>query len=99
MVRNQHGYRSPQASRSEVARGRARPPADHHAAPRGQEEAVRLILYAGEPHGVPIVSHGPFVGDSKADIRRLYSTVPHDALSTVCTEFISIWHHRGTCPS
>ncbi len=33
---------------------------------------ARVVLYAGQPHGVPIVSHGPFIGDTQADILRLY---------------------------
>jgi redox-sensitive bicupin YhaK (pirin superfamily) len=33
---------------------------------------ARLILYAGQPQGDAIVSHGPFIGDSKDDIVRLY---------------------------
>lgn len=37
------------------------------------EDAARFVLYAGQPQGDPIVSHGPFIGDSKADIVRLYS--------------------------
>jgi redox-sensitive bicupin YhaK (pirin superfamily) len=32
---------------------------------------ARVILYAGERQGVPIVMHGPFVGESREDIRRL----------------------------
>ena len=36
------------------------------------EEGARLVFYAGEPQSDPIVSHGPFIGDSKADIIRLY---------------------------
>jgi quercetin 2,3-dioxygenase len=32
---------------------------------------ARLLLYAGERQGVPIVLHGPFVGESRADIVRL----------------------------
>ena len=32
---------------------------------------ARLVLYAGERQGVPIVMHGPFVGESRDDIRRL----------------------------
>ena len=32
---------------------------------------ARLLLYAGEPQGEPIVSQGPFIGDSQEDIRRL----------------------------
>lgn len=35
------------------------------------ENGTRLILYAGERQGVPIVIHGPFVGESRADIMRL----------------------------
>jgi len=35
-------------------------------------EGARLILYAGQPQGDAIVSHGPFIGDSKDDIVRLY---------------------------
>ena len=37
-------------------------------------EGARLVLYAGQPQGDPIVSHGPFIGDSKDDIVRLYNT-------------------------
>lgn len=37
------------------------------------EEGARLVLYAGQPQGDPIVSHGPFIGDSREDIARLYS--------------------------
>jgi redox-sensitive bicupin YhaK (pirin superfamily) len=35
------------------------------------ENAARVMLYAGERQGVPIVMHGPFVGESRDDIRRL----------------------------
>jgi redox-sensitive bicupin YhaK (pirin superfamily) len=37
------------------------------------EEGARLVFYAGQPQGDPIVSYGPFVGDSKQDIVRLYT--------------------------
>ena len=37
------------------------------------ESGARLILYAGQPQGDPIVSYGPFVGDSKQDIARLFA--------------------------
>jgi redox-sensitive bicupin YhaK (pirin superfamily) len=37
------------------------------------EEGARLVLYAGQPQGDAIVSHGPFIGDSKDDIVRLYT--------------------------
>ena len=31
---------------------------------------VHLVLYAGEPQGVPLVLHGPFVGGTRADLMR-----------------------------
>jgi len=37
------------------------------------DPGARLILYAGQPQGDPIVSHGPFIGDSKQDIARLFA--------------------------
>ena len=37
------------------------------------EEGARLVLYAGQPQGDPIVSYGPFIGDSKEDIVRLHA--------------------------
>jgi quercetin 2,3-dioxygenase len=36
------------------------------------EAGARFVLYAGQPQGDPIVSHGPFIGDTADDIRRLY---------------------------
>ncbi|OQP58881.1 pirin family protein [Niastella populi] len=36
------------------------------------ETGARFILYAGQPQGDPIVSHGPFIGSTTDDIRRLY---------------------------
>lgn len=35
------------------------------------ERGARLVLYAGERQGVPIVMHGPFVGETRADLMRL----------------------------
>jgi redox-sensitive bicupin YhaK (pirin superfamily) len=35
------------------------------------DEGARVMLYAGERQGVPLVMHGPFVGESRDDIRRL----------------------------
>jgi redox-sensitive bicupin YhaK (pirin superfamily) len=29
------------------------------------------MLYAGEPTNVPIVMHGPFVGETRADLMRV----------------------------
>jgi redox-sensitive bicupin YhaK (pirin superfamily) len=37
------------------------------------EEGARVVLYTGQPQGDPIVSHGPFIGDSRDDIVRLYA--------------------------
>jgi redox-sensitive bicupin YhaK (pirin superfamily) len=34
---------------------------------------ARLVLYAGEPQGDAIVASGPFIGDTDADIRRLFA--------------------------
>jgi redox-sensitive bicupin YhaK (pirin superfamily) len=38
----------------------------------GADSGARLVLYAGEPTGDPIVTQGPFVGDTKQDITRVY---------------------------
>jgi hypothetical protein len=35
------------------------------------DKGARVLLYAGERQGVPIVQHGPFVGESRNDIVRL----------------------------
>jgi redox-sensitive bicupin YhaK (pirin superfamily) len=35
------------------------------------EGGARLMLYAGERQGIPLVLHGPFVGESRQDIMRL----------------------------
>jgi redox-sensitive bicupin YhaK (pirin superfamily) len=35
------------------------------------EEASRFVLYAGERQNVPIVMHGPFVGETRADLMRV----------------------------
>ena len=37
------------------------------------DEGARLMLYAGEPTNVPIVMHGPFVGETRADLMRVSS--------------------------
>lgn len=37
------------------------------------ESGARVILYAGQPQGDPIVAYGPFIGDSKQDIARLFT--------------------------
>jgi quercetin 2,3-dioxygenase len=38
-----------------------------------EKSGARVILYAGQPQGDPIVSYGPFIGDSKQDIARLFA--------------------------
>jgi redox-sensitive bicupin YhaK (pirin superfamily) len=35
------------------------------------DDGARVMLYAGERQRVPIMMHGPFVGESRADIMRL----------------------------
>ena len=35
------------------------------------EAGARVVLYAGERQDVPIVLHGPFVGESRADLMRI----------------------------
>ncbi len=37
----------------------------------GAEDGARVVLYAGERQNVPIVQHGPFIGESRMDIIRL----------------------------
>jgi len=37
----------------------------------GVEDGARFVLYAGERQHIPIVQHGPFVGENRADIIRL----------------------------
>ena len=37
------------------------------------DAGARLVLYAGQPQGDAIVSHGPFIGDTPEDIKRLYA--------------------------
>lgn len=39
---------------------------------RTENSEARFILYAGQPHHVPVVNHGPFIGDTRDDIVRLY---------------------------
>jgi redox-sensitive bicupin YhaK (pirin superfamily) len=35
------------------------------------DAGTRVMLYAGEPQRIPIVTHGPFVGGSRADLIRM----------------------------
>ena len=36
------------------------------------EQGARVVLYAGQPQGDAIASQGPFIGDTREDIARLY---------------------------
>src|SRR5690606_15312978 len=36
------------------------------------ENDTHFVLYAGQPHNVPVVHHGPFVADSMEDIAQMY---------------------------
>jgi redox-sensitive bicupin YhaK (pirin superfamily) len=51
-----------------------RPSADGESVLRltGGETGARVLLYAGLPTGDPIVNQGPFVGDTRQDITRVY---------------------------
>jgi redox-sensitive bicupin YhaK (pirin superfamily) len=56
------------------------------------DHGARLLIYAGERQGVPIVLHGPFVGESRADIVRLsdlYRTGKMPRMSELATEAMS----------
>jgi redox-sensitive bicupin YhaK (pirin superfamily) len=37
----------------------------------GRDEGGRVVLYAGQPQNFPIVTHGPFVAGSRADLMRM----------------------------
>ncbi len=37
----------------------------------GAAHGARVVLYAGERQRVPIVMHGPFVGETRADLMRV----------------------------
>jgi len=38
---------------------------------RAEEGSARVVLYAGEPQHRPILTHGPFVGETRADLVRV----------------------------
>jgi redox-sensitive bicupin YhaK (pirin superfamily) len=46
------------------------------------EEKTRFVLYGGKPQGDPIVSYGPFIGDTSEDIKRLYDEYRHGRMNT-----------------
>ena len=35
------------------------------------DERAHVVLYAGEPQHRPIATHGPFVGETRADLMRV----------------------------
>lgn len=41
------------------------------------ENDTRFVLYAGQPHNVPVVHHGPFVADTMDDIAKMYADFRH----------------------
>lgn len=49
------------------------------------ETGGRVILYAGERQGDKIVSHGPFIGNTQEDIRRLYQDYRQGKLNHAAT--------------
>jgi redox-sensitive bicupin YhaK (pirin superfamily) len=49
------------------------------------ESGARFVLYAGQPQGDPIVSHGPFIGDTEDDIRRLYHEYNRGKMQHIAT--------------
>lgn len=44
---------------------------------------ARVVLYAGERQGVPIVTHGPFVGETRADLVRVSQAYAQGRMPTV----------------
>jgi quercetin 2,3-dioxygenase len=49
------------------------------------EAGSRFILYAAEPQGDAIVSHGPFIADTQEDIRRLYQEYRQGKMKHITT--------------
>lgn len=49
------------------------------------EAGSRVILYAGQPQGDPIVSHGSFIGDTAEDIKRLYQEYRQGKMQHIST--------------
>jgi quercetin 2,3-dioxygenase len=49
------------------------------------EEGARVIFYSAEPQGDFIVPHGPFVGNTDDDIRRLYKEFREGKMKHVST--------------
>ena len=49
------------------------------------KDGVRLVLYAGQPQHADIVSYGPFIGDTREDIARLYHEYNRGKMKHVST--------------
>ncbi len=49
------------------------------------KEGGRVVLYSGQPQGDPIVSHGPFIGDTSEDIIRLYGEYRQGKMNHIST--------------
>ncbi|TAH42447.1 MAG: pirin family protein [Bacteroidetes bacterium] len=52
---------------------------------KAAEYGTRFLLYAAQPQGSPIVSHGPFIGDSPEDISRLYREYREGRMEDILT--------------
>lgn len=46
---------------------------------------VRFALYSGQPQGEPIESKGPFIGDTREDIKRLYKEYREGKMQHIST--------------
>jgi redox-sensitive bicupin YhaK (pirin superfamily) len=49
------------------------------------DQGVRFVLYAGKPTGESIIAHGPFIGDTSADINRLLQDYRQGKLKHIAT--------------
>lgn len=59
------------------------------------DAGARVVLYAGEPTNVPIVMHGPFVGESRADLIRVSNDFVAGRLPRI-SEVIAAAEHHST---
>jgi len=48
-------------------------------------EGARLVIYAAQPTGDAIVSHGPFIAGSNEDIMRLYNEYRQGKMKHIST--------------
>jgi len=49
------------------------------------QDGVRFVMYSGKPTNAPIVSHGPFIGDTYEDISRLYNEYRQGKMKHIST--------------